>query len=81
LFVLSEELLVGSFEILQPVVIEIPDSGGYFIDHIVIVSYEQQGARTLKRDIDGVASAHWNPPLPSFAWRDKMTILSDILYN
>ena len=41
MFGLSEELLVGSFEILQAVVIEIPDSGSYFIDHIVIVSYEQ----------------------------------------
>ena len=52
---MSEELLVGSFEILQAVVVEIPDSRGYLIDHVVIVSYEQQGARiTLKRDIEGV---------------------------
>src|SRR5215467_7805045 len=55
LFGLSEELLVGSLEVLQAVVLEIPDSSGHFIDHIVIVSYEEQGARiTLKRDIEGV---------------------------
>src|SRR5262249_28378404 len=55
LFGLSEELLVSSLEILQAVVLEVPDSRSYFIDYVVIVSYEQQSTRiTLKRDIEGV---------------------------
>jgi hypothetical protein len=36
-------------------VIEIPDPGGYFIDHIMIVSYEQEGTRiTLQRDVHSI---------------------------
>src|SRR5947208_375023 len=55
LFGLREELRVGPLEILDPPMLEVPDSGGHLVDHIMIVSHQQQGAGIpLQRDVEGI---------------------------
>src|SRR5437867_422295 len=55
LFGLREELPVGSLEVLDPAVFEVPDSSCHLIDHVMIVSYQEQGAGIpLQRDVKGV---------------------------
>jgi hypothetical protein len=39
-FGVGYELFVGAFEVVDFGVVEVPDAGGYFVDYVVVVSYE-----------------------------------------
>ena len=55
LFGSREKLRVCALEVLDAAVFEAPDSGCHFIDHIMIVGYEQDGAVIfLQRDVKRV---------------------------
>ena len=42
-------------KILDPVVVDIPDSSCHFVDHVMIVSHQQQGTRVpLQRNVEGI---------------------------
>src|SRR5439155_14680295 len=55
LFGSREELRVVPLEILDPAAFEVPDSGCHFVDHIMIVSHQEQSAGiSLQRDVQSV---------------------------
>src|SRR5205814_4758009 len=55
LFGLREELRVSALEIFDPAMFEVPYSGCHFVDHVMIMSDQEQGAGIpLQRDIQGI---------------------------
>src|ERR1700730_11972449 len=48
----GQVFFVGALEIFDFSVFEVPDAGGHFVDYVVIVRYEQNGAVVLlQRDV------------------------------
>ena len=49
------EFFVGAFEVVDFAALEMPDTGGYFVDYVVVVGYQEDSAVvTLQADVEGV---------------------------
>ena len=54
-FLVSEEIGVGTLEIVDVTVVEVPDASGNFVEKIVVVGDEEDGAFVfLQRDVERV---------------------------
>ena len=55
MFGVGDELFVGAFEVIDFAVAEVPDAGGDFVDDVVVVRDQQDGAIVpLERNIQRV---------------------------